>query len=350
MTRSSITLLLSLSLLSVARTGSATVDPVRPTFGEVSPVIGGTAAYLWFRGHTANQIERDAMEETRLGLVIPAAITYARTMPPCTGAVTASLGYISRTTNTLAPVYEHKNSTYFIRVGGNHYNFEYYSLVGVRNCSLAAPTKCAANPLMTSDMQAVLNIHIANGKCVAGSEYPILPPEEPSDSVKASQPILQLRVRQPGLTSEQKQLLHATHAAHKAVSDWRCGVGPEPAAGIVQDAHLAFEASARNDTEAHFFRMKDFSGAVDPDWTPDQVCTIARLQDAAHERWMDAILAGNWDLARASDTDHQNAHLCMNIGTSSRLTVRFTCDSSIENCPITTCAEAVSAFARTIAK
>jgi hypothetical protein len=342
-------LLLSLSLLIAGKARSATVDPVRPTFAELSPAIGGTAAYQSFRGHTANQIERDAMEETRLGLVIPAVMTYARTMPSCLNAVGASLGYISRTTNTLAPVYEHKNSTYFIRVGGNHYNFEYYALVGIRNCSLAAPVRCASNPLMTSDIQAVLDLHVTKGKCVAGPERPAQA-QEPYDSVAASQPILQLRVRQPTLTSEQTELLHATHAAHKAVSDWRCGVGPEPAAGIVQDAHLAFEASARTTTEAHFFRMKDFSGAVDPDWAPDDVCTIARLQDAAHLRWMDAVLAGNWDLARAADTDHQNAHLCMNIGTSPRLTVRFTCDSSISDCPIQTCAEAVSAYARTIAQ
>jgi len=339
---------LSLSLLFAGRTGSAGVNPVHPTFAELSPTIGGTAAYQSFRGHTANQIERDSMEETRLGLVIPAIITYARTMPSCVNAVEAALGYTSRTTNTLAPVYEHKNSTYFIRVGGNHYNFEYYALVAIRNCSLASPVRCASNPLMTSDIQAVLNLDVVKGKCVAGSQRPT--PPQPYDSLTSSQPILQLRVQQPSLTSEQTELLHATHAAHQAVSDWRCGVGPEPAAGIVQDAHLAFEASARTANEAHFFRMKDFSGAVDPDCRPDQVCTIARLQDAAHERWMDAILAGNWDLARASDTDHQNAHLCMNIGTSSRLTVRFTCDSSIENCPIQTCAEAVSAFAGTTAK
>ena len=348
MTTSFGVLLVSVSLLAGPRPGSA-ADPIRPTFAELSPEVGGTAAYQWFRGHTANQIERDAMEETRLGLVIPAAITYARTMPSCASAVEASLGYISRVTNTLAPVYEHKNSTYFIRVGGNHYNFEYYALLAIQRCSLAAPVRCASSPLMTADLLAVLDLHIAKGRCVPGSEPPI-EPEELYDSLTASQPILRLRERQPALTPEQMELLHATHAAHKAVSDWRCGVGPEPEPGIVQQAHRQFEASARTPNEAHFFRMKDFSGAVDPDWTPGQVCVIARLQDAAHERWMDSVMAGDWDRTRAADTDHQNSHLCMNIGANPRLTVRFTCASGIEHCPIQTCPEAVAEFAATLAQ
>jgi hypothetical protein len=66
----------------------------------------------------------------------------------------------------------------------------------------------------------------------------------------------------------QQTLLHQTHAAHAAVSDWRCGLGPQPPNGIVPTAHLAYEQSADSETQAHFFALKPFSGYVDPPVDP----------------------------------------------------------------------------------
>jgi hypothetical protein len=329
----------------------APTAPTRPTYQEVSVRTPAGSFYQWYRGRVATQTQRDAMEETLTGVALPEAIRYARTMSSCTSAVSSAVSELTKITMRLGPVYEQElgleaNDNWSIPVFGRHYQIEQKQLLKIRACSLgSAAVACAANPLMTQTgtvpnaLADLLDIRIENGLCVAGALFASTAPVEAFDSARAMIGIVQSKTP---MTPPDAALLHATHAAHHANSDFECGVGPAPTASV-KAAHMALEATAATEEQHHFFRMKDFSGVADPRWTAPQVCQWARLQDAAHERWMDAVMQGDWAHARQADDDHQLAHICMNLDNPA-LEVRFSCGPSlhVSDCPVLTCQQVLA--------
>ena len=326
--------------------------PVRPTYRDVSIKIPRQESFKWFRGYVATQVLRDAMEETLAGIAVPEALRYARTIPSCETAMNKAMSSsgLNAITTKLGPIYEiaqalkdgDGGSWAIGGTQGRHYSIENYILSNVQACSIEANSAslCAKSTLMTPDLLDLLDMRVEGGKCVQGANFELVPPQEVYDNKRSQLGKVQAKTLMPELTEEQKRMLHATHMAHKQVSDWRCGIAPAPEAGIVKKRHLELEASAVNEEQHHFFRLKDFSGTPDPGWTQEEVCQWARLQDRAHENWMDAILAGKWGRARLFDNDHQQAHLCMTLKNDELLTL-FSCEQeeSVRDCPKRTCTE-----------
>lgn len=345
--------LVLVSLLGAAPAWGAAAPPtppVRPTYRDVSLKVSAAAPsypYKWFRGHTATQVERDAMQETLAAVAVPEAIRYARTMSSCAGAMRTALSNLSKITSKLGPEYEgntlFNGGRWFIPTSGRHYHDEEYALRAIRRCSLGGGAKaCAQNPLMTPDLLDLLDLRVDDGRCVAGATFELLTPTETYDPKRGGLGAIQTSQAVPVPKSRQMGLLHDTMAAHQAVSDFRCGVGPAPAPGSVTAAHVAFEATATTEKQHHFFRMKAFAGYTDPGWSPADVCRWARLQDRAHERWMQAVMGGDWEHSREAENDHQLAHVCMNLR-DPRLLVRFSCaPGRISSCPVRTCDEVLA--------
>lgn len=321
----------------------AKTPAVRPTYREVSTKLDKIVPYVWFRGHTATQVERDAMEETRTGVAMPEGLRYIRTIKGCESVYSKYGGILGEMTALLGPVYEIGISLkegeaghWSVDPNGRHYSKENYFFKDAKQCSVANGTQCAQSPLMTQALLDLLDMRIEGGKCVLGALFTVPPPTEKRNSYREQLGRVQADTLMPQLTDAQKVLLAASHAAHHAVTLFKCGEGPAPVAGIVQTSHMALENSARNEPEHHFLRMKDFSGAEDPLWTKDQVCRWAKIQDIAHHRWMDEVLKGKWGRSRLFENDHQNAHICMGLK-HERLLVRFSCAGKIGTCPKETC-------------
>jgi hypothetical protein len=223
--------------------------PVRPTYQDVSIKLPSSSFYEWFRGRTATQAQRDAMEETLTGVAVPEALRYARTISACAGQVPSLASQLTKVTAKLGTTYEQNSllpaGSWWVPIQGRHYSFEQYILHTVRSCSTGsgAASACAKSPLMTPALADLLDIRIENGRCVAGAAFGVPAPLETYSSYRAAVGGVQSKT---AMVPPDPTLLHATHAAHRAVSDFRCGVGPEPPAGSVQAAHLALEATATN--------------------------------------------------------------------------------------------------------
>jgi hypothetical protein len=362
----------AVTLLWAASTNAAGTDrsptpPVRPSYRDVSIKIRADYPYKWWRGRTATQVGRDAMEETLVARAVPEAIRYARTIPACREATGKAIGLLNNVTAKLGNLYEQADlklgdgttpfpgGSWSIPAYGRHYRFEQYALKAIRDCSASGSGRaaCAVSPLLTASLLDLLDLRVEAGQCIRGASFvatcdyedangvPCAPPLEAYNSYRAGVGVVQSKARMP---TPDAALLHATHAAHLAVSDWRCMVGPPPTAGIVQAAHVALEASAETEDQHHFLRLKDFEGFVDG-WMAAEACRWARLQDRFHERWMVAVGRGEWGAARRADDDHQLAHVCMGLR-DDRLLVRFSCaPDDIRDCPVLTCRQALAALA-----
>src|SRR5262245_37550071 len=343
--------LLLLRSLAMADVLLAPSPAVRPTYRDVSlKVIDAEPSYpfKWFRDHTATQMERDAMEETLVGVALPEAIRYGRTVPGCSGAVSTAFDNLSKITSKLGPVYEGNallpGGRWFVSLSGRHYHFEQHALRACRKCSLGAANSCGSSPLMTPDLQDLLDIRVEGGRCVAGADFEPPTPTEEYDTARGGVGVVASAGRQSPLDSHQMGLLNDTMAKHSMVSNFRWGTGAKPRPDIVAKTHLALEATASDEKEHHFLSMKAFSGAVDPGWSADQVCQWARLQDRYHMQWMESVAVGDWGHSREAENDHQLSHICMGLR-DARLLVRFSCEpDQISECPAQTCEQALTAL------
>src|SRR6185369_14542310 len=125
--------------------------------------------------------------------------------------------------------------------------------------------------------------------CIAGNttwQLPTLP--SGIDTQRANDGLLSRLVARPALTPTQVSLLHATHDAHAAATQERCG-GPPATPGAVQAAHAAFEASAVDENQHSLFRMPTFTTVVDPAYSSTEVCARSMAQDNRHMAWMQAV-------------------------------------------------------------
>jgi len=328
--------------------------PVRPSGRDLSlKWRNGTYAYRWFplsgTPQTASQAERDAMEWTLFARTLevmraakdlcPVETRYAYTQ---LNIVTTRVGVGSQYEGALQ---KPGGKIWQVGANGRHYSVERFVLKRFRSCLTRESVRdeCATRFAATAAMTDLRDLLDLNPTCDGPATFEFGPIPSQTEGARERRAPVDTR-RLVAVPSEaQMTLLHRAHEAHGAVSSWRCGSAPRPTDGIVPAAHLAYEESAANETQAHFFAMKPFSGYVDPHWTPDEVCGWARLQDTFHARWMAAQEIGDWAGARQADTDHLFAHLCMNDA-SPRLRVLFSCGNAqrIDGCGKLRCADALS--------
>lgn len=329
------------------------VPPVRPTAQDVSyTVLDEGYPFKWcplrapaggaFLGYVAaSQTCMDAMTETSLTLMVN-LIRGLRAIPDNANTTDFCLSDsqgASAITALLNPVYEGNFGSYTgvwsEDWSGSDYSKPFYCARKARKFLLYHPVACANEPELAPFLPW-LDLAIANGRCVDAPRTLTFP--DTIDKRVRALGIIDYDHRQPLPTAYQAELVHGTHEAHVAVSDWRCGVGPAPPAGSVQAAHLALEESARTEAERHFFGLKAFRGDVDPRWSTREVCQWARLQDRDHERWMQAVLAGDWAASRKAENDHSADHLCMNLRDPRLLIRRTDCGAAnVGKCPAETC-------------
>ena len=339
------------TLIVVGDCNDNPTKPIRPTYKDVSIKFEDEGHYdspygFDNRGCTATQVWQDAAQEVRWEAAAEAVIAMRQTftlikyydLVEHLGDITKRLGIdyeIARALkDTLGGIWQTDPN-------GKHYSKERQVLEEVRTVMLAFPFDCYDSPHMTSDLLDAMNMRKEGGKCVYGTTWR-LPTREKLNKARQAMGTVQANTKMPALTPQQEDLLEATHLAHHAVDDWQCGVGPNPGPDVVKKAHLALEATARNEDEHHFLRMKDFSGRLDPKWTPEEVCKWARIKGKFHHLWKDAVLEGKWGLSRLHENNHQNAHRCG--GMKAGLIVRFSCGKGIDGgevreCPRMTCEE-----------
>lgn len=335
-------------------------QPMRPTGLDVSyRVLDEGAPFRWcmlrrppggspFGYVPCTQVGMDAMTETSLVAIVNLVRVVRGIENGWAGLADFMLSEsqgASAITAFLNPIYEGNFGDYrgdwAEDENGKDYSKPFYVARKARAFLLNHATACAAAPEIGKFLD-FLNLTISAGRCVDSGWRPVFPATKVPNATQALGTI-DYDTKQPPLLGAQLHLLHMTHAQHRAVSDWRCGVGPQPAPGVVAQAHLALEASARNETELHFFGLKAFSGDVDPRWSPAEECKWARLQDADHERWMRAVEAGDWAASRKAETSHQNAHFCMNLRDERLKIRRPDCGAAnASQCPVLTCGQVLA--------
>ncbi len=346
-------------------------DPIRPTYCEISIKLDSQAPYMFYRGRITTETQRDAMEETRTAIALPEAIRYARTIPGCESAVNEAIlrnQGLSHIVADLGPVYEMDSlgqghgGEWDTDKDGRHYNIEHYMLRGIQKCSVnkKQAAACASSPLMRPDLLDLLDMRIEKGRCVnkgphyradgscvknakgacakfGGALFNFMQPTELKNDARWVSGRVKVVPGHPiQLSADQKALIDRVHLFHMQSANLGCG--STTPGGAVQDAHMAVEASARNEDEAHFLRMKDFSGATDPRWSQKALCNIKILEDQAHMEWAEHVKAGQWGFARLVDNDHQAFHICRGLK-DSRLLIRPSCGLEIGKCPLKTCAQ-----------
>lgn len=316
--------------------------PYRPSSADLSLAVFDQydgQSLKWCRGVTCTQVQRDAIEVALTGLVLPRIIRFARQLPSCTGSLGFLIGNLSKMTSKLDPLYEAqemRNRGWFVSPSGRDYYDDWYDERRAQQCAVAttlARRQCAM--LLSPVLGDYLDLRIENGLCTKGSGLVVWPPAEPYDAARAALGAIVTVTppTQPALTDEQQALRLATHAAHAS-------------GNRVQAAHLAFEASATTETMHHFFRIKDFSGDVDPGWAPADAARWHALQHRFHIAWGEALARGDWFATRQADTDHQLAHICASLK-DDRLLVLFSCpaglgpNGSMDRCEISTCRAAL---------
>jgi hypothetical protein len=341
------TLLAAAWMLLASVTLSYSAEPHRPSPADVSyAVLDEGYPFKWCPrapGYVpATQTCMDAMTEASLNFMVQ-VIKPLRGMPGSQSATDFCLSEsqgASAITSLLNPVYEGNFGTYTGTWtedwSGSDYSKPFYCARKARKFMLAYPLACAVAPEIARALPW-LNLKIVNGKCIDDYREPAFVDLSMSSIQKLArnQGIINYDVQQPPLTAAQTTLLLATHSEHHKKSNWRCGVGVDNG-NAVEEAHLALERSARNEVEHHFFVMKRFLGDVDPRWSTTEVCKIARKQDEAHHKWVDAVLAGDWAASRKAENDHQFYHLIMNLR-DDRLIGRPDCGAAdLSDCPTKT--------------
>lgn len=346
------------------------LPPLRPTVDDVRfSVLDEGYPFKWcplripaggtFQAYVpATQTCMDAMTEASLQYML-LATRLARRLPnhwnTTDFCLSESQGIVA-ITSLLNPVYEGNFGNYTGQWSedwsGSDYSKPKYCAKKIRSFFQYNPGACAtaATAPLDQDLLKWLSLKIVNGKCVNNPTPPDanpgptitwpLWPETSIDKRYKTLGTINYDVKQPDLTPEQLTLLHKTHQCHYEKTVELCG-GPV-ASCSAGAAHLAFEASARNEQEHHFFVMKRFFNDPDPLLTPSERCRIAKLEDFDHMRWMNAVATGSWANARKAENDHQNSHHCMLLK-DPRLKVRRTdCGLNVNKCPIETCEQVLA--------
>jgi hypothetical protein len=331
---------------------------------QIDEVNSFVTPYMWFRGKTATQTQRDAMEEYLTGVGMPLMYRYERSLPSnCQGDLTQMMTWLNSITPRLSPIYElgrsllpsgpggtvgsRRGGVWEDPTSGRHYHFEIYAMKRVQATSLSASCSAACASNITPELLSLLNLRIEGGRCVAGASFSSM---QPTESYKAAigngVAVVQSKSRMPGLNAEQVDLLdNQITPSHKAIANWFCGsYGPTPPDFENHHMiHMMLNETAKTESMNHFFTMKDHEFVLDQGWSPEDGCRLAIMSDEAHDQWTQAIKNGDWGVSRQAEDDHQNVHLCMSIN-DPNLVVRHSCgNTSIYHCPVQTCADMIAA-------
>jgi hypothetical protein len=287
--------------------------PISVTAQDVSVKLRGGFDYSTFRGHAANQYERDMMEQTLLGKWVPLALAYMKTTPKCVSYVHSAIS--SSTLNAITPrldvVHQYddilgpQGKKWIVTVGGRHYQVEGYILKHAHDCSLNDPAACAKNPLMTTDLADLLDLTVDNGVCMDGAGFAPAVTEPMSDDPNDGTPDGN-QMFGP-LSPADDALLQKAIDAHMGGS---CGATPN---GSVQAAQTAFEATCTTIDCIHFRTAQPFIGGCDPAMPADQCCAWKALEHREYLAWADAVRKGDWGLARCAGGRHRRIHLCSHL-------------------------------------
>lgn len=302
------------------------MTPIRPTGRDLSiKNTDDTYPLRWYplsspTPHTASETERDAMEwrlfaktcqvMQALQYICPSAYKYA-VGPSGIPTVTTRLGIGSQYEGQLQ---KPGGSVWVVPAKGRHYVVERSILEKFRSEAISTRNRAAAAAALSPDLKDLLDL---NATCSGPAGFLLADVKQLKvDQVREDAFPLDTRKKQQPLNTQQQSLLRMTHEAHHAVSAWRKDPVnvPPPPPGIVQRCHDAFEASALDELQLHFFQIKPFSGVEHPGWTREELGLWAAIQDKYHHAWMDGMLTGDWAKVREADSAHLFAHLCMNFG------------------------------------
>jgi hypothetical protein len=314
------------------------MTPIRPSGRDLSlKWESDTYAYRWFPlsgvPHTASQTEKDAMEWTIFALMLdvihaigefcPNAMRFAYG-PSAINTVTTRLGCGSQYEGALQ---RDSGSVWEVGANGRHYSMERGVLRKFREEVLSTKLAVKKQPIVAklAQLENLRDLLDLNPECTGPATFTLGEIPKKVDQDREDAFFIDSRKKMKPLTSYQDGLLADVHHRHHEVSEWRRDptAHPQPAPGYVEAGHLAFEASADDEEQLHFFTMKPFRGTEDPKWTRAQLGTLATIQDTYHHRWMEKIRAGSWK-SRGDDTDHLLAHLVMN-DSDPRLLFLFSC-------------------------
>lgn len=325
------------------------MTPIRPSGKDLSlKWTNNSSALVWFPlgskdPQTATQTIRDKMEHT-LVLRTFQAIRFFKDIPEFSSAVAYAYSQLATITPRLSPEYEARalfspgGGLWIVQPGGHHYSFTRYALKRFRDNVISHKslrTLVASRFSLSPELRDLRDLLNLNEECSGAATWKQGIPPSKIDGVREDLAPVDTRKKQETLTIEQEALLFQVHSFHHLVDAWRNGLGPKPEDGIVEKGHLAFESSAKNDVQLHFFQMKPFEGYADPSWSQKEIGQWANIQGTFHHRWMEGILDGDWKKVREADTDHANAHFCMNDA-DDRVKVLFSCGNGqkISQCPV----------------
>jgi len=289
-------------------TNADAFDPVVITAQDVSLKVKGGDDYTCVHGHTANQYERDVMEQTLLGVWMPRVLRYMRGMKACQSVLHSAETNLSVVRQRLNVVHQYDDiggpppKTWQVTVAGRHYQIEYYRMQAAQSCSVGSgAADCGA--VMVPDLADLLDIKIVDGKCVKGADFTPPPDCQGTPSLEG---IADGRMEFDDLGEPDVALADAAAAAHHGTM---CGEVP---AGSVQAAQHNFIGSCDTASCAHFRTPQAFTGDIDPLWTPQEVCEWKELTHREYVELVTAWKAGNWKLARCFGRRHSDMHWCMN--------------------------------------
>jgi hypothetical protein len=280
--------------------------PVIVTAQDVSLKVHGGADYTVFRGHAADQYERDMMEQTLLGQWTPRVIAFMEGLPACSGAVHEAWTGLTSILAKLDVVHQYDDiaapKTWNVTPGGRHYQIEYYIDDHAHACALSDPVACATSPLLTPDLLDLLDLSVANGMCVDGAAFE--PPIRPTQAIGTLDGIADGRQRFPVTDPDDLLLVQATLDAH---AGGMCGATP---AGSVSAAQVAFADTAKSRAEMHYRQPQPFIGGCDPSWTADECCRWKMLEHREYTALVAAWKGGNWGTVRCFGGRHRRIHAC----------------------------------------
>lgn len=350
-------------------TTSTTSPPPPPVGRDVPAVVGSDVSVrladddqcVWWRGRTADQLERSAILLATSGRFMPEGLRYLETMGSfCASKVSGASSRLQAMDARLRTDYRTKGPLWQVNRGCRDYGFARDMGLDIQACSTASQAArrlCAVLFNMNGDLLGWADMRVERvtdprtgvtaAECVRGSrDVIVVPADGEEDKAVKMVGLLDLRKPIPVLDSAQRGALTVTHVEHVKVDDYYCGDGPPPTPGLVKKAHAAFVATAHggpgvdSETHRHAFTMDDFTGSWDSRWTPQDRCDLSRLKGIAHARWAACFLLPDrkkvWPCLLEAAIDHTGLH---RLGaTQGGGLVRFTCGKPghIVSCPAMT--------------
>lgn len=287
------------------------LTPIVITAQDVSLRVRGGFDYTEFRGHAPNQYERDQMEQALLGQWMPRVVALLATLPRCADTLRYAFGpsTLNAITPRLEAVHQYEGRTYpptrqtwLVKSGGNFYEILGYILQHAHACALSDPVAAATSPAMTTDVADLLDLSCTADRCTDGATF--VPAYEPPMGALETDGLVDGKHIFPPLSATDEALRKTAIAAHLG---GECG---QTAAGSVQAAQRAFEASAGSLDEMHFRTAQPFIGGCAAGMSTADCCAWRALEHREYVACANAWATGDWGLTRCACARHLRMHLC----------------------------------------